>query len=278
MNFNTLFNLEKYGWVTTLFVGTLSVILGLFAFIAPHNMMHTFIMLIGLFLALSGLSTLIPRLKNDQPISIASALMVLIGVLIALAPEGTTVLLVESLGFLTLVIGGGWLMASLAFRSRNSSPLSLVLPLVILITGIVIYTNRSAGTVFIMYALGFLFVVLGLALIALTVKTHQLFKAVTSNGSPSISSGSASHNPFGSGFHNQGNSPQQSSSQSGSPGDFFSFGKNVFVYRQGKASGSDSYGAGNSQNSSHTVPRGAAPYHNDDIIEVDNLADKDADK
>lgn len=271
MNFNTLFNLEKYGWVTTLLVGSLSVILGLFAFIAPHNMMHTFIMLIGLFLAVSGLSTLIPKLKNNQPISIASALTVLIGVLIALAPEGTTTILVELLGFFTLIIGGGWLLASLLSRSRNSSPLSLVLPLVILITGIVIYTNRSAGTVFIMYALGFLFVVLGLALIALTVKTHQLFKAVTGTGSPSISSDSTSGNPFDTGFTQNGAS-QQNTHHSGSQRDFFSFGKNVFVYRQNMSS------HGESQHARSGPKTGTAPslHTYDDIIEVDNLAEKDS--
>ncbi len=172
-------------WKYLLCVGISCLLLGSFALLAPVNMAHLFLILLGAFISVNGVYACIHAYQKEKALSLSGTtlpgiIMLLLGACIMLAPEGASVFVIGLISFFMIFIGGIGLIISFLFRSKSKANMfGIISSILCLIAGIYLSGNTQLGVIFFMFVFGIFLIFVGLLLIAAALsakKSAQVFK------------------------------------------------------------------------------------------------------
>lgn len=178
--FVKIFDTNKNSWISVLVLGIVCVAFGTLCLLAPDGMAQVFMMLVGFLFLGSGLASAFPAFSQKRAPGFGSLFLILIGILAVLSPQSMTSAIIALIGFGLFLMGGMGLVGSFAARAFTGGlpAAQIVTSLVALVSGIVIFSYRTAGLIFFMSLFSFVMLFLGGALIALSFSIKKISKKV----------------------------------------------------------------------------------------------------
>ncbi len=163
--------------------GVLSIVLGALLAFVPQITTITVINLLALYLAITGIVSLVTYFrsknqKNSPSVLVAGVLFLLIALIVFLSPQAVAGILSLLLGVLLTVSGVVDIMRSLELRKRRGSAwaATLVVSIVVAIGGIIIIINPFETAMVFVAVLGVLLMVKGIIDLAIEASLSRLAK------------------------------------------------------------------------------------------------------
>ena len=163
-----------------IFKSIILILFGITLFIFPQYSINSVLLVLWLFLIVVGLFSIFTSIKRKANKTINKLMVrqwvfdILIGWLIALYPQQTAELLVGFIGLWILLMGIVQLVQSFSYPEQRKG--KLFYALVRLIIGVIIITDPRNSTLTLTYMIGIASILLGVALILLSIKIKKLFE------------------------------------------------------------------------------------------------------
>jgi uncharacterized membrane protein HdeD (DUF308 family) len=155
-----------YSWQATLFLGVVTLILGLIVAFHPSGSLNVIAVLLGILMLISGIFHLVRVFDADEPhrvwLGIAGLLFIVIGVVLIRHLHLTTGLIGLIIGIVWIVQGVVLLIAGLSGGSSQGRGWCIFFGLVSLIAGIVVASSPVSSVTVLAVLLGIWFIVMGI--------------------------------------------------------------------------------------------------------------------
>jgi uncharacterized membrane protein HdeD (DUF308 family) len=170
-------------WQATLFLGVVTLILGLIVTLHPSGSLNVIAVLLGILMIISGIFHLVRVFDNGEPhrfwLGIAGLLFVVLGVVLIRHLHLTTAIIGLIIGIVWIVQGIVSLIAGLSGGSRQGRGWWIFFGLISLIAGIVVASAPVSSVTVLAVLLGIWFMVMGaLEIIGAFLLRHMVAKAV----------------------------------------------------------------------------------------------------
>jgi len=171
------------GWHTGLFVGIVTIALGIILLSWPGETLRVLSILVGLQLLLWGLFRLIGAFSATSAapgvVGFVGIIAMLAGVLVIRRPFETAALLATILGLVWIISGAIDLIASVADRSDTSRGLTAISGLISLGAGIVIVSWPEPTLAVVAIVGGLYLVIIGLLIAATAISIRSMEQSTT---------------------------------------------------------------------------------------------------
>jgi uncharacterized membrane protein HdeD (DUF308 family) len=169
-------------WQATLFLGVVTLILGLIVTLHPSGSLNVIAVLLGILMIISGIFHLVRVFDNREPhrfwLGIAGLLFVVLGVVLIRHLHLTTAIIGLIIGIVWIVQGIVSLIAGLSGGSRQGRGWWIFFGLISLIAGIVVASAPVSSVTVLAVLLGIWFMVMGaLEIIGAFLLRHLVAKA-----------------------------------------------------------------------------------------------------
>ncbi len=152
-------------WQATLFIGVVTLILGLIVSFNPTGSLNVIAVLLGILMLISGIFHLVRVFDSREPhrvwLGIAGLLFIVIGVVLIRHLHLTTGLIGLIIGVVWIVQGVVALIAGLSGGSRQGRGWWIFFGIVSLIAGIVVASSPVSSVTVLAVLLGIWFVIMG---------------------------------------------------------------------------------------------------------------------
>ena len=167
---DTLLSSDTYAvvssWQATLFIGVITVILGLIVSLHPSGSLNVIAVLLGILMILSGIFHLIRVFDKAEPhrvwLGIAGLLFVVIGVVLIRHLHLTVAIVGLIIGITWIIQGLTALIAGFSGGSRGGSGWWIFFGIISLIAGIVVVATPVSAVTVLAVLIGIWFIVMGL--------------------------------------------------------------------------------------------------------------------
>ena len=153
-------------WQATLFLGVLTLILGLIVSFHPTGSLNVIAVLLGILMVISGIFHLIRVFDNSEPhrvwLGIAGLLFIVVGVVLIRHLHLTMALIGLFIGIVWIIQGLVSLIAGLSGGSREGRGWWIFFGIVSLIAGIVVATAPVSSVTVLAVLIGIWFIVMGI--------------------------------------------------------------------------------------------------------------------
>ncbi len=153
-------------WQATLFLGVLTLILGLIVSFHPTGSLNVIAVLLGILMVISGIFHLIRVFDNSEPhrvwLGIAGLLFIVVGVVLIRHLHLTMALIGLFIGIVWIIQGLVSLIAGLSGGSREGRGWWIFFGIVSLIAGIVVATAPVSSLTVLAVLIGIWFIVMGI--------------------------------------------------------------------------------------------------------------------
>jgi uncharacterized membrane protein HdeD (DUF308 family) len=153
-------------WQATLFLGVLTLILGLIVSFHPTGSLNVIAVLLGILMVISGIFHLIRVFDNGEPhrvwLGIAGLLFIVVGVVLIRHLHLTMALIGLFIGIVWIIQGLVSLIAGLSGGSREGRGWWIFFGIVSLIAGIVVATAPVSSVTVLAVLIGIWFIVMGI--------------------------------------------------------------------------------------------------------------------
>ena len=152
-------------WRTTLFLGVLTLILGLIVSFHPSGSLNVIAVLLGILMIIAGIFHLVRMFDSAEQhrvwLGVVGLLAVVIGVVLIRHLHLTLAIIGLVVGITWIAQGISWLMASLTGARREGRGWWILFGLISLIAGIVVVSTPVTSVTALAVLLGIWFVVMG---------------------------------------------------------------------------------------------------------------------
>ncbi len=153
-------------WQATLFLGVVTLILGLIVSFHPTGSLNVIAVLLGILMVISGIFHLIRVFDNGEPhrvwLGIAGLLFIVVGVVLIRHLHLTMALIGLFIGIVWIIQGLVSLIAGLSGGSREGRGWWIFFGIVSLIAGIVVATAPVSSVTVLAVLIGIWFIVMGI--------------------------------------------------------------------------------------------------------------------
>jgi len=153
-------------WQATLFLGVVTLILGLIVSFHPTGSLNVIAVLLGILMVISGIFHLIRVFDNSEPhrvwLGIAGLLFIVVGVVLIRHLHLTMALIGLFIGIVWIIQGVVSLIAGLSGGSREGRGWWIFFGIVSLIAGIVVATAPVSSVTVLAVLIGIWFIVMGI--------------------------------------------------------------------------------------------------------------------
>jgi uncharacterized membrane protein HdeD (DUF308 family) len=174
-----------WGWWVLVLVGLISVIAGIVCIAKPDNSLATLAVIIGIFVLVDGIFTIVVSFTTTQNrglIATLGVLSVVVGVLLIRHPIGGVTAVALILGIWLIAAGVVRFIAVFEFPGHRFW--RLLVSLALMIAGIVIVSDKNIGYATLALIAGLGFIAYGLTMIALGWALHTIRQASTPAAAP----------------------------------------------------------------------------------------------
>lgn len=174
--------LDSYAWQLTLFMGVVTLVLGIIVAIHPSTSLNVIAVLIGILLLVSGVFQLVRALEPATGHRVFSALVglafVVLGVVMIRHLHLTRLAIALLIGIIWIVQGVAELMVGMAQSDRRGRGWAIVFGVISLAAGIVVVAVPEGSLTTLAVLVGIWFIVLGLLQVlgALTMRHMTLHR------------------------------------------------------------------------------------------------------
>ena len=158
--------MAAYSWQATLFLGVVTLILGLIVAFHPSGSLNVIAVLLGILMLISGIFHLVRVFDANEPhrvwLGIAGLLFIVIGVVLIRHLHLTTGLIGLIIGIVWIVQGVVSLIAGLSGGSQQGRGWWIFFGLISLIAGIVVASSPISSVTVLAVLLGIWFIVMGI--------------------------------------------------------------------------------------------------------------------
>ncbi len=180
LNESMIPQVQRVAWQLTLFMGLVTLVLGIIVAVHPSTSLNVIAVLVGILFLASGAFQLIRALDSTTTHRAWSAVIglafIVIGVVLIRHLHMTRVLIALLIGLIWIVQGVAELMVGLTQTDRRGRGWTIVFGTVSLIAGIVVVALPSTSIVTLAVLLGIWFIILGLLQILGSLMMRHLAK------------------------------------------------------------------------------------------------------